>query len=216
MRLSINVHPNEYIQEFHYYPFSVKLDRCVGSYNALNNLSKKVCIPNKTEDLNLSVSNMITGANESKTLTEHISCECKCKFNGTKCNSNQWWNNDKCWCDCKKIHLFEKDYVWNPATCNCENGKYLASIMNDSVITCDEVTESYNEEVKTIPTNLNEKKVTCKTQSFYILLVLLLVPIALLIAGSIYCYLIKYWAKNLLPFHDTKLKQFCIDSTYWK
>ena len=126
-----NLHPNEYSQEFHYYPFSVKLDRCVGSYNALNNLSKKVCIPNKTEDLNLSVSNMITGANESKTLTEHISCECKCKFNGTKCNSNQWWNNDKCWCDCKKIHLFEKDYVWNPATCNCENGKYLASIMNE-------------------------------------------------------------------------------------
>ena len=27
----INLHPNEYSQEFHYYPFSVKLDRCVGS-----------------------------------------------------------------------------------------------------------------------------------------------------------------------------------------
>ena len=25
----INLHPNEYSQEFHYYPFSVKLDRCV-------------------------------------------------------------------------------------------------------------------------------------------------------------------------------------------
>ena len=29
----INLHPNEYNQEFHYYPFSVKLDRCVRSYN---------------------------------------------------------------------------------------------------------------------------------------------------------------------------------------
>ena len=27
----------------------------------------------------------------------------------------------------------------------CENWKYLASIMDDSVITCDEVLESYNE-----------------------------------------------------------------------
>ena len=25
----INLHPNEYSQEFHYYSFSVKLDRCV-------------------------------------------------------------------------------------------------------------------------------------------------------------------------------------------
>ena len=45
---------------------------------------------------------MITGINESKTLTKHISCECKCKFDGTKCNSNQWWNNDKDWCECIK------------------------------------------------------------------------------------------------------------------
>ena len=40
---------------------------------------------------------MISRKNESKTLTKHISCKCKCKFDGRKrkCNSNQWWNNDK-------------------------------------------------------------------------------------------------------------------------
>ena len=31
---------------------------------------------------------MITGINESKILTKHISCECKWKFDGRKCNSN--------------------------------------------------------------------------------------------------------------------------------
>ena len=92
----INLHPNKYSQELHYYPFLVKLDRCVGSYNTLNDLSNKVCVLNKTEDLNLIVFNMITGINESKALTKHISCECKCRFDGRKCNSNQWWNNDKC------------------------------------------------------------------------------------------------------------------------
>ena len=35
----INLHPIEYNQKFHYSPFSVKLDRCVGSCNTLNDLS---------------------------------------------------------------------------------------------------------------------------------------------------------------------------------
>ena len=26
----------------------------------------------------------------------------------------------KCWCECKKIHVCEKDYVWNPSKCICE------------------------------------------------------------------------------------------------
>ena len=32
---------------------------------------------------------MNAGINESKTLTKHLSCECKCRFHGEKCNSNQ-------------------------------------------------------------------------------------------------------------------------------
>ena len=71
-------------------------------------MSNKVCIQNKVEDLNITVFNMITGKNESKTLAKHISCECKCKFDGTKCNSNQWWNNSKCWCKCKNIIYVKK------------------------------------------------------------------------------------------------------------
>ena len=59
----INLHSIEYNQEFHYYPFAVKIDGCVGSCNTLNDLFNKVCVPNKTEDLNLTVSNMITGIN---------------------------------------------------------------------------------------------------------------------------------------------------------
>ena len=43
----INLHPNEYNQEIHYYPFVVNLDRCVESCNTLNDLSNKVCVPNK-------------------------------------------------------------------------------------------------------------------------------------------------------------------------
>ena len=78
----INLHPIEYNQEFHYYLFAIKLDRCFESCNTINDLPNKLCVPNKTDDLNLRVVNMITGTNESKTLTQYISCKCKCKFDG--------------------------------------------------------------------------------------------------------------------------------------
>ena len=41
-----------------------------------------------------------------------------------------------------KKKILEKYYIWNPATCSCENGKYLASIRDDSVITCAEIIDS--------------------------------------------------------------------------
>ena len=81
----------------------VKLERCVGSCNAINDLSNKVCAPSKTEDLNQRVFEMIWGINELKTL-KHMSCKCKCRFDKRrKFNSDQWWNNNKCWYDCKKL-----------------------------------------------------------------------------------------------------------------
>ena len=87
--------------------------------------------------------------------------------------------------------------------------------MDDSVITCDDTIDaevkSHDEETKTIPTNFNEKKTTCETQIFYISFALLVIAIKLLIALSIYFYLIKHQAeqKHLLPFHVTnnELKQ---------
>ena len=89
-----------------------------------------------------------------------------------------------------------KKYVLNPGTCICENGKYLISIM-DNLAIFDEVIKPYDEEIKTIPTSFNEKKkVSCKIQNFYILLDFLFITITLLIAVSIYCYLIKYQAKQ--------------------
>ena len=39
--------------------------------------------------------------------------------------------------------------------------------MDDLAVMCDEVTESYDEKTKTIPTNSNERKATCKTQNFF-------------------------------------------------
>ena len=54
----------------------------------------------------------------------------------------------------KKHHICEQVYIWNPATCSCKNGEYLAGIIeNDSVITCDEIIT----ETKTISIKFYEK-----------------------------------------------------------
>ena len=71
--ISINLHPNEYVQVLHNYPFTVNLERYVGMCNILNDSSNKVCILNKTENLNLSMFNVVTGIKKLKTLTaKHI------------------------------------------------------------------------------------------------------------------------------------------------
>ena len=91
----------------------------MGSCNALNDQSNRICVLNKAEDLNLNVFNMITRI--------------------------KWWNNNNCWCQCKspKDHnTCEKDYILNPSPCTCENGEYLQSIIDDLVITCDEIVEN--------------------------------------------------------------------------
>ena len=81
----INLYHNEYVQWFHYYPFAVNLDRRAGSCNTLNDLFNKICVPNKAKGLNLSVFNMTTGINVSKTLIKHISCKCESKFDSRTC-----------------------------------------------------------------------------------------------------------------------------------
>ena len=61
----------------------------------------------------------------------------------------------------KNIIYLKKNYIWNPATFSCKNGKYLASITDSSVITCNEIIEaeatSCDIKTKTVTTNFNEK-----------------------------------------------------------
>ena len=75
----------------------------------------------------------------------------------------------------------------------------------------DGIIESNAKETKTVAANFHKEKVACKTQKVYIVLAFLLITVALLIAVSIYCYLINYWGKqkHLLPFHvvNKKLKK---------
>ena len=100
----------------------------------------------------LSISNIVSGYNHRK-----------CISLSSQKYWNQCWNDAKCQYEWKKRHVCEKNYIWNPATGSCENGKYLASIIDDSAIMCDEIIEadaeakSHDEETKNIPKNKNRK-----------------------------------------------------------
>ena len=55
--------------------------------------------------------NIVTSQNEAKTMIKYISCDCKCNFNGTRCNANQKWNNKTCSCECKNYCTCSKIIV---------------------------------------------------------------------------------------------------------
>ena len=70
---TINLNPNEYTQGLHFIHLRLIQVGC----NTLSDLSSIVCVPNKTEDLNISMFNMITGISESEILAKHVWCKCK-------------------------------------------------------------------------------------------------------------------------------------------
>ena len=125
----IDMDPNE----IKYYPFMISLNKCTGSCNVL---SPKICVPKEAKDIKAFVT--ITNKDEAIAMIEHISCDCKCKFNSRTCKSNPKWNNKTCQCECKNYHKSERDYSCNPSTCICENSKYLKSIADTSATECDE------------------------------------------------------------------------------
>ena len=51
---------------------------------------------------------MIANKNDAKTMTKHISFDCKCKFNSTICKSDQKWNNETSECECKNYPKCKK------------------------------------------------------------------------------------------------------------
>ena len=85
-------------------------------------------------------------------------------------------------------------------------------IMDDSVITCDEAIDSYDEKLILMKWKQSVKH---RSSIFYLLF---LITISLLVVVCIYSYLIKYQGKHLLPFHKTnnKSNKLYIDSMNWK
>ena len=57
--------------ELNNHPFIISLNKCSRSCNSIDSLSTKICLPTKTQDINVKVFNMIANKNYGRTMTTH-------------------------------------------------------------------------------------------------------------------------------------------------
>ena len=103
-----------------FYLLSIKVNKCSGDCNNINDLVAKLCVPNIVKDMNIKVFTLLARINET--------CKCVCRLTSYICNDRQEWNENKCRCECKgdpvsKL-VCDKGYMWNPSTCSCECDRY--------------------------------------------------------------------------------------------
>ena len=117
-----------------FYPFSIKMNKCSGSCNNINNPYAKICVPDVIKDLNVKEFNLLSKTNETSFIKWLETCKCICRLDGIICNSKKRWNAAKCRCECKELinkGVCDKRYIWNPSNCefecdkSCSIGEYL-------------------------------------------------------------------------------------------
>ena len=95
----INTNSNEPI----FYPFGIKASKGSGSCTNINDLYAKICVPEVVKDLNVKLFYIMSRTNETRHIQWHETCKCKCRLDASVCNNKQFWNNDKCRCECKEL-----------------------------------------------------------------------------------------------------------------
>ena len=110
-------------EEPFFFPFSIKISKCSGSCNNINDPYAKLCVHVVVKYVNVKVFNLMSRTNETRCIEWHETCKCKCRLDGSVCNNKQRWNEDKCKCQCKEVidkGMCDKGFIWNPSNCECE------------------------------------------------------------------------------------------------
>ena len=84
-----------------FFPYRIEVNKCCGSCNNINNLYRKLCVPNAVKNINVKVFNLVSRTNETRHIEWHETCKCKCTLDASACNNEQHWNEDECRCECK-------------------------------------------------------------------------------------------------------------------
>ena len=120
---TIDVNSNEPV----FYPYSIRVNKCSGSCNNINDPYAKLCIPDIIKNINVKVWNLMQRINETRHIIWHESCKCVCKLTASVCNNKQRWSEDKYMCECKEDlidkGICDKGFIWNPSNCECESDK---------------------------------------------------------------------------------------------
>ena len=181
----ININTNEPV----FYPYNIKINKCIDSCNTINDPYAKICAPDNIKDANVQVFNLISRTNETKHIKWHKTCKCRYRLDASVCINKQRWNEDKCRCECEDLigkGMCDKGFIWNPSNCECECdkscdiGEYLdyknckcrKRIIDKIVEECSENVNAnemlYNETLNASPLNVYEK--VCNSCKVYIVL----------------------------------------------
>ena len=155
-----------------FYPFSVKINRCSGNCNSINDPYSKVCVPDFVKNLNVKVFNLMLRANKTRSIKLHETCKCICRGDKIICNSKQRSNEDKCRCECKELidqgvcirDMFGILVIASHKSCNIgEYPDYLNCKCRKKLIDqlVEECTENINETKLIKVTVENENKDSC-------------------------------------------------------
>ena len=87
----IDVNNNEPV----FCPYSIKVNKCSGRCNNINDLCAKLCVPDIVKNINVKVFNLMSRINETRHIIWHETCKCVCRLNASVCNKKQTWNKDK-------------------------------------------------------------------------------------------------------------------------
>ena len=118
----ININTNEPV----FYPHIIKINKCKGSCNIINDPYAKICVPDNIKNTNVKVFNLMSRTNETRHIKWHKTCKCRCRLDASICNNKQRWNDGKCRCECKELvnkGICDKGFIWNPSNCECEFDK---------------------------------------------------------------------------------------------
>ena len=120
----INLNADELV----FYPLSIKVNKCGGDCNNINDPTAKICVPDVVKNMNIKFFNLSARINETRKIVWHETCKCACRLTSAICNDRQEWNENKCRCKCKEYLVSklvcDKGYMWNPSTCSCECDRY--------------------------------------------------------------------------------------------
>ena len=99
IRPEININSNEPS----YYLYSIKVNKCSGSCNNINNPYRKLYVPDVVKKINIKLFNLISRSNETIFIEWHETCKGKYRLEAKVCNDKQCWNKDKCRCESKEL-----------------------------------------------------------------------------------------------------------------
>ena len=200
-----------------FYPFGVKINRCSGNCNGINDPYAKICVPNIVKNLNVTVFNLMSRSNETRSIKLHETCKCICRLNKIICNNKQRWNKDQCRCECKELidkGICNKGFIFNPTNCKCDcdkscntsqyldysDCKYKKKIIDLIVEKCIEYDD---DKTKLVNITDNKTKIVNKTVE-NICKVYIVLTIVAIVISTVYSIYFVYYKWFLI-----KNKDFC-------